>query len=59
MRLKKWVQGVLGFMFVLSLSVIVMTIDSEWTMGVVWHLIANTLMALGSGSLLVMYGRWE
>lgn len=59
MRLKKWVQGVLGFMFVLSLSVIIMTIDSEWTMGVVRHLVANVFLALGSGSLLVLYGRWE
>lgn len=59
MRLKKWVQGVLGFMFVLSLSVIIMTIDSEWTMGVVRHLVTNVLLALGSGSLLVLYGRWE
>lgn len=59
MRLKKWVQGILGFVFVLCLSVIIMTIDSEWTMGVVWHLVANTLLALGSGSLLVIYGRWE
>lgn len=59
MKLRKNIQVVLGIIFLISFVSLVLTIDSEWTLGVVKHLITNTLLALTSGCLLVIYGRWE
>ena len=59
MKLKKWVQVVLVVIFFVSFLSIAMTIDSDWSVGVVKHLITNTLLALTSGCILVIYGRWE
>lgn len=59
MKLRKNIQVVLVVIFFISFLSIAMTIDSEWSVGVVKHLIANTLLALTSGSLLAIYGRWE
>lgn len=59
MKLRKNIQVVLVVIFFISFLSIAMTIDSEWSVGVVKHLITNTLLALTSGTLLSIYGRWE
>ena len=50
---------VLVVIFFISFLSLAIAVDSEWSVGVVRHLITNTLLALTSGSLLVIYGRWE
>lgn len=59
MKLKKWVQVVLVVIFFISFLSLAMTIDSNWSVGVVKHLITNTILALTSGCILVIYGGWE
>lgn len=59
MKLRKNIQVVLVVIFFISFLSLAVAVDSEWSVGVVRHLITNTLLALTSGSLLVIYGRWE
>lgn len=58
MKLKKWVQGILVVILILSSITMMLTIDSDFEN---WGLfmVCNLMVMAGTGSLLVLYGRWE
>lgn len=56
MKLKKWVEGVLVVCLIISLGLITMTIDSEFTKEYTLFFISNLLVVIGSGYLLVKFG---
>lgn len=56
MKLKGWVQKVLVVCLIISLGLIAMTIDSEFTKEYTLFFISNLLVIIGSGYLLVKFG---
>lgn len=56
MKLKGWVQKVLVVCLIISLGLIAMTIDSEFTKEYTLFFISNLLVVIGSGYLLVKFG---
>lgn len=56
MKLKGWVQKVLVVCLIISLGLIAMTIDSEFTKEYTLFFISNLLVVIGSGYLLIKFG---
>ena len=56
MKLKGWVQKVLVVCLIISLGLIAMTIDSEFTKEYALFFISNLLVVIGTGYLLVKFG---
>ncbi len=56
MKLKGWVQKVLVVCLIISLGLIAMTIDSEFTKEYTLFFISNLLVVIGTGYLLVKFG---
>ena len=59
MKLNKTFQGVLGVIFVISMMLIITTIDSEWSIAYIVFLNVNVVLFVISGLLLAKYGRWS
>lgn len=59
MKLNKTFQGVLEFVSIMSIILIGITIDSEWSFGYLVFLSINIALVIASGTLLVKYGRWS
>ena len=59
MKLNKTFQGVLEIVAVMSIILIGITIDSDWTSTYLMFLIINLLLAFGSITLLAKFGRFE
>lgn len=59
MKLTKTFQGVLEFVSIMSIILIGITLDGEWTNGYVVFLLVNIALIIGCITLLYKYGRWE
>jgi len=59
MKLKKWVQGVLVTLFVVSSILVITTIESELSLGFILFLILNLSVISGTGLVLAKFGRWQ
>ena len=59
MKLRKRVQGVLEIICCISIMLIAITIESEWSLNYFLFLSINLIIACGSGFVLAKFGRWE
>lgn len=59
MKLKKGVQRVFEFICCLAVAMLLMTIESEWSLEYLLFVVINLAVALSTGLVLKRFGRWE
>ena len=56
--IKMWLEHLFAFLMVMSFSLIVMSVDSQWTIQYLQFVIVNALICFISYKILKKYGRY-